>query len=118
VFVTWDEWGGTYDPVEPPRVDALGLGIRVPMLVISPWANRGMVDHEQGEFCSVNRFIADNWGLPHLTDRVRRTHNFRHVFDFRRKAGDLLDPYPLPLVKPGPLPTTPPEDNIGWPPAI
>ena len=55
IFVTWDEWGGTYDPVPPPTVDALGLGVRVPMLVISPWANRGMIDHEVGEFSTPNR---------------------------------------------------------------
>jgi phospholipase C len=118
VFVTWDEWGGTYDPVKPPTVDALGLGVRVPMLVISPWANRGMIDHEIGEFSSPNRFIADNWSLDHLTDRVRRTHNFEHVFDFRRKAKDLLAPDPLPILKPGPVPSTPPGDSIGWPPTI
>ncbi|HEX9376059.1 MAG TPA: alkaline phosphatase family protein [Actinomycetota bacterium] len=118
IFVTWDEWGGTYDSVEPPRVDALGLGVRVPMLVISPWANRGMIDHEVGEFSSPNRFIADNFDLDHLTDRVRNTHNFEHVFDFHRPTKKLLAPDPLPPLNPGPLPPSPPADNIGWPPAI
>ncbi len=118
IFVTWDEWGGTYDPVKPPTVDALGLGVRVPMLVISPWAGRGMIDREVGEFSSPNRFIADNFGLDYLSDRVRRTHNFEHVFDFHRKAADLLEPDPLPLLKPGPVPQKPPGDNVGWPPTI
>ena len=118
IFVTWDEWGGTYDPVAPPKVDALGLGVRVPMLVISPWANRGMIDHEVGEFCSPHKFIADNFDLAYLTDRVRKTHNFEHVFDFHRATRNLLPPDPLPCLKPGPLPDTPPDANIGWPPII
>ncbi len=121
IFITWDEWGGSYDPLEPPKVDALGLGVRVPMLLISPWANRGMIDHEVGEFCSPHRFIADNFGLDYLTERVRNTHNFEHVFDFRRKSSGLLAPDPLPLLAPGPIPETPPVDyvrDLGWPPKI
>jgi phospholipase C len=118
IFVTWDEWGGTYDPVTPPVVDALGLGVRVPMLVISPWANRGMVDHEVGEFTSPHKFIADNFDLAYLTDRVRNTHNFEHVFDFRRPTRRLLHPDPQAYLEPGPLPEVPPEANIGWPPPV
>jgi phospholipase C len=119
IFVTWDEWGGTYDPVVPPVVDKLGLGVRVPMLVISPWANRGMIDHEVGEFSTPNKFIADNFGLDYLSDRVRNTHNFEHVFDFARPAKQLLPPDPLALMKEGPVPATKPQDavaDLGWPP--
>jgi phospholipase C len=82
IFLTWDEWGGFYDPVEPPVVDDLGLGIRVPLLTISPYARRGVIDDEVGEFSTPLRFIADNWGLDYLTPRIERTHNFEHVFDF------------------------------------
>jgi phospholipase C len=85
IFLTWDEWGGFYDPVAPPKVDNMGLGIRVPLLTISSYAQQGLIDNEQGEFCSVNRFIADNWGLSHLTDRVKNTTNYEHVFDFNKK---------------------------------
>ena len=85
IFLTWDEWGGFYDPVVPPKVDPVGLGIRVPMLTISPYARRGLIDDEVGEFSSPLRFISDNWGLEPLTDRIRNTHNFEHVFDFSRK---------------------------------
>lgn len=84
VFLTWDEWGGFYDPVEPPVVDDLGLGIRVPLLTISPYARRGVIDDEVGEFSTPLRFIADNWGLDHLTPRIAKTHNMEHVFDFSR----------------------------------
>jgi phospholipase C len=85
IFLTWDEWGGFYDPIVPPVVDPVGLGIRVPMLTISPYTRRGVVDDELGEFSTPLRFISDNWGLDPLTDRIRNTHNFEHVFDFRRK---------------------------------
>ena len=46
IFVSWDDWGGFYDHVTPPSVDDFGLGMRVPGLVISPYARRGFVDHQ------------------------------------------------------------------------
>ena len=46
IFLSWDDWGGFYDNVVPPKVDALGYGIRVPGLVISPYARRGFIDHQ------------------------------------------------------------------------
>jgi len=82
IFLTWDEWGGFYDPVLPPALDPVGLGIRVPMLTISPYTRRGLIDTEVGEFSSPLRFISDNWNLPYLTDRIANTHGFEHVFDF------------------------------------
>lgn len=85
IFVTWDEWGGVYDHVEPPVIGHHKLGMRVPMLVISPYARRGYIDDAFGEFTAPLRFIADNWGLPHLTDWIRRSHDFEHVFNFKRK---------------------------------
>jgi phospholipase C len=70
----------------PPQIDDIGLGFRVPLLTISPYvAGRGLIDTEQGEFSTPLRFIADNWGLPYLTPRIEKTHNFAHVFDFGRK---------------------------------
>ncbi|HEY7478257.1 MAG TPA: alkaline phosphatase family protein [Actinomycetota bacterium] len=88
IFVTWDEWGGFYDPVLPPETDHVGLGMRVPLLTISPYTPRGLLDTEQGEFSSPLRFISDNWGLPYLTDRIANTHGFEHVFDFRARPRD------------------------------
>jgi phospholipase C len=84
IFLTWDEWGGFYDPVLPPVVDDLGLGVRVPLLTISPYTERGVIDTEVGEFSTPLRFIADNWGLPYLTPRIENTHSFEHVFDFKK----------------------------------
>ncbi len=117
LFVTWDEWGGFYDHVPPPQVDDLGLGFRVPTLVISPYAKRGYIDDAEGEFSSPLKFIEDNWGLPYLTDRIERTHNFEHVFDFDRKPRTDAEPlrkhgacYGTPWEFPG-------EDYTGWPAA-
>ncbi len=117
LFITWDEWGGFYDHVPPPTLDQNGLGIRVPMLVISPYARRGMIDHELGEFTSPLRFIQDNWGLPHHTRPIRRTHNFEHVFDFRGRprAPEPRPPVPVtgdPFVHPGRDPSWPKRFKI------
>ena len=84
IFVTWDDWGGFYDHVAPPQVDKFGLGIRVPFLVISPYAKDGFVDHRRGEFSSVLRFIEDNWGLTQLTKRDRQAGNLHEAFDFHQ----------------------------------
>jgi phospholipase C len=46
IFLTWDDWGGFYDHVPPPRVDPNGYGLRVPGLVISPYAKQGFIDHQ------------------------------------------------------------------------
>ena len=59
IFITWDEWGGFYDSVMPPAVDEVGLGFRVPLLTISPYTRRGLIDDEMGEFSSPLRFIFD-----------------------------------------------------------
>ena len=115
LFVTWDEWGGFYDHVPPPEVDDIGLGFRVPTLVISPYAKKGYVDDAEGEFSSPLKFIEDNWGLPYLTSRIERTHNFEHVFDFERNPrtdAQPLDTYGACYGSPWEFPG---EDYPGWP---
>jgi phospholipase C len=96
IFVTWDEWGGFYDHVAPPSVMGEPLGIRVPMLTISPYAKTGYVDDVVGDFTSPLAFISDNWGMPYLTDRIGATHNFKQVFDFSKPP---RPPEPLPRSK-------------------
>ena len=61
IFLTWDDWGGFYDHVAPPRVDENGYGLRVPGLVISPYARRGYVDHQLLSFDAYNKFIEDDF---------------------------------------------------------
>jgi len=94
IFLTWDDYGGFYDHVPPPQVDDFGFGIRVPLLVISPYARRGVVTHELGEFSSVLRFIEDNWGLSQLTHRDRDATPLISAFDFAQEPRP-PDPRPL-----------------------
>jgi phospholipase C len=61
IFLTWDDWGGFYDHVEPPPVDAMGYGLRVPGLVISPYAKPGYIDHQTLSFDAYNKFIEDDF---------------------------------------------------------
>ncbi|MBI3648723.1 MAG: hypothetical protein HY240_08245 [Actinobacteria bacterium] len=84
IFLTWDDYGGFYDHVAPKQVDAFGFGFRVPLLVISPYAKHGVVDHHIGEFSSVLRFIEDNWGLSQLTHRDRAARNLSYDFNFNK----------------------------------
>jgi len=61
VFLAWDDWGGFYDHVVPPKVDAQGYGLRVPGLVISPYAKRGYIDHQVLSFDAYLKFIEDDF---------------------------------------------------------
>jgi phospholipase C len=61
VFVSWDDWGGFYDHVPPPSVDENGYGLRVPGLVISPYAKKGYIDHQTLSFDAYAKFIEDRF---------------------------------------------------------
>lgn len=61
IFLAWDDWGGFYDHVTPPTVDANGYGLRVPGLVISPYARRGYIDHQILSFDAYVKFIEDDF---------------------------------------------------------
>jgi phospholipase C len=61
IFLAWDDWGGFYDHVVPPRVDANGYGLRVPGLVISAYARRGFIDHQTLSFDAYLKFIEDDF---------------------------------------------------------
>ena len=74
--------------------DDFGFGIRVPLIVISPYAKQGKVSHELGEFSSVLRFIEDNWNLRQLTHRDREATPLLSAFDFSQEP---RPPDPLPL---------------------
>jgi phospholipase C len=92
IFVQWDDWGGLYDPVPPPYEDYDGLGFRVPLLVISPYAKQNYVSHVQYETASVLRFAEDLWGLSQLAAADTRANSpGPDCFDFSQK--------PRPFVK-------------------
>jgi phospholipase C len=61
IFLSWDDWGGFYDHVVPPRVDVNGYGLRVPGLVISPYARAGYIDHQTLSFDAYVKFIEDDF---------------------------------------------------------
>ncbi len=83
VFVIWDEWGGWYDHVAPPYADYDGLGMRVPMLIVSPYAKQGYVSHVQYESASIPRFIEDTFGLKRLAAAdARAASPAGDAFDF------------------------------------
>jgi phospholipase C len=98
IFVIWDDWGGLYDHVPPPYEDRDGLGFRVPLLVISPYAKQNYVSHVQYETASVLRFAEDLWGLDQLAAADRRANSpAQDCFDFKqmpRAFAKIKAPYP------------------------
>ncbi|HXS23104.1 MAG TPA: alkaline phosphatase family protein, partial [Gemmatimonadales bacterium] len=61
IFLSWDDWGGFYDHFTPPVVDENGYGLRVPGLVISPYAKNGFIDHQTLSFDAYVKFIEDDF---------------------------------------------------------
>jgi phospholipase C len=61
IFLSWDDWGGFYDHVVPPQIDVNGLGLRVPGIVISPYARQGFIDHQTLSHDLYNKFIEDDF---------------------------------------------------------
>jgi phospholipase C len=97
IFVMWDEWGGWYDHVPPPHLDFDGLGFRVPLLVISPFAKRGYVSHVQYEHGSLLRFIEDRFGLAQMAASDARANSpAGDCFDFTQ-APRAFQPFGKPL---------------------
>ena len=82
VFITWDDFGGFYDHVPPPTVDRFGLGPRVPLLIISPYARKGKVSHTQYEFSSFVSLIEKRFFLVPLTERDQKANDMLDSFDF------------------------------------
>jgi hypothetical protein len=111
IFLAWDDWGGFYDHVDPPKVDGAGYGLRVPAMVISPYAKRGYVDHQTLSFDAYARFIEDDFlagrrldprtdGRPDPRPDVRETlpilGTLANDFDFTQKPRPplILRPFP------------------------
>ena len=109
IFLTWDDFGGFYDHVPPVRLDKFGLGIRVPMVTISPYAKQGYIDGTLGEFSSVLRFIENNWGLTQLTRRDRIANDMSYNFDFTQSPRGPT-PQPLRTDCKGPIWEAPPPE--------
>ncbi len=115
IFLAWDDWGGFYDHVIPPRVDGNGYGFRVPAMIISPYAKKGVIDHQILSFDAYLKFIEDDFlngarlnpktdGRPDPRPDVRETlpilGNLVKDFNFNQ-----------PPRPPFLLPTNPPTDS-------
>lgn len=85
VVLTWDDFGGFYDHVAPPRVDYISLGLRVPTLIISPYARSHYVDHHVMDFDSILKFIEQDWHVSALTNRDRYAASLTSSLDFKHK---------------------------------
>ena len=99
IFVSWDDWGGFYDHVVPPNVDQNGYGLRVPGLVISPYARRGYIDHQVLSHDAYVKFIEDDFlggaridpktdgrpdPRPDVRENARQLGDLRADFDFNQ----------------------------------
>ena len=111
IFLFWDDWGGFYDHVAPPKVDNIGYGFRVPALLISPYARRGYVDHQVLSFDAYLKFVEDVFlrgrridpktdGRPDPRPVVRENvpilGDLARDFDFSQTPGPplILPPFP------------------------
>jgi phospholipase C len=100
IVVLWDDWGGWYDNVPPPQLDFAGLGIRVPCIIISPYAKAAYVSHTHYEFGSVLKFIEEAFHLSALGPAAHgytdtRAHSIVDSFDFKQKPR-AFQPIPAP----------------------
>jgi phospholipase C len=104
IIILWDEWGGWYDNAAPPQLDFLGLGIRVPCIIVSPYAGKNYVSHTLYEYGSILKFAEQAFDLPPLgkgsfgsgyTDS--RANSLADSFDFiqsPRAFEQIPAPYP------------------------
>jgi phospholipase C len=108
IFLAWDDWGGFYDHVTPPSVDVNGYGLRVPGLVISPYAKQGYIDHQTLSFDAYLKFIEDDFlggaridpktdgrpdPRPDVRENVAILGNLINDFDFSQNpSGPMLLP--------------------------
>jgi len=82
IFITWDDWGGWYDHVQPPVIDAMGPGFRVPLLVVSPYAKSGYISHHFHEASGFISFIEKNFDLGTLGARDAGSDAYSDCFDY------------------------------------
>jgi phospholipase C len=85
IFITWDDWGGWYDHVDPPKIDPMGPGFRVPLIVVSPYARHGYVSHHFHEVSGFIAFIEKNFELGSLGARDAGSDAFADCFDYTQK---------------------------------
>jgi phospholipase C len=124
LFIVYDEWGGFFDHVTPPRVpdirqsrdinlDFGQMGLRIPVVLVSPFARRGYVDHSIYGFESILKLIRYRWGLKPLTLRDYYANNIAYSFDFDKPDYTVPDlPHPAHVIG-GACSGQPPIDSGG-----
>jgi phospholipase C len=90
IIITWDDWGGFYDHVPPAQLDQFGLGFRVPMIVVSPYAKHAHVSHTRYEFGSIIKFIEETYGVPSLGQTDVRATDLTDCFDFQQSPAPFV----------------------------
>jgi phospholipase C len=87
IIQTWDDWGGFYDHVAPPKGPNphIEYGFRVPALIISPYARSGYIDHTFNSFPSMLKFVEDTFNLPSLTSLDGQANDLFSAFDFTQQ---------------------------------
>jgi phospholipase C len=120
IFVTWDDWGGQYDNAVPPVVDSNGYGLRVPGLVISPWAKQGYIDHQTLSPDAYLKFIEDDFLGGQRIDPATdgRPDDRPDVRENMPQLGDLVNDFdftqtPLPPLVLAQRPVSPNPDANG-----
>lgn len=100
VFLIWDDFGGFYDHVPPPQIDQFGLGMRVPLVIISPYAIAGRISHTQYEFASFLKLVEERFNLAPLTLRDSNANDMLDSFDFTQPPLPplILSPRSCPIV--------------------
>jgi phospholipase C len=101
VFLTWDDFGGFYDHVPPPRLDYISYGPRVPTMIISPFARQHAVVHTRYDFESIIKYIEDKFGLGRLGTYDRKANSIASELDL---SGP---PAPALILKPRTCPAVP-----------
>lgn len=85
IVLTWDDFGGFYDHVFPPRINSVAFGPRVPAILISPYARAHSIDHTTYDFSSMLNFAEDAFNLHHLPEYAPRIPSIAGMFNFRQK---------------------------------
>jgi phospholipase C len=98
IVVMWDDWGGWYDPAPPAQINYTSLGMRIPMIVISPWAQQSSVVHTQYQFGSILKYLEENFGLGSLHTTDQTSTSMSDIFNFTQSP-ITFKPEPLPKQK-------------------
>ncbi len=85
IVVTWDDWGGIYDNLNPPQHGFGSLGFRVPAIIVSPYAKAGHISSTQYEFRSILKYIERNWNLGYLGNGDRHANSLIDCFNYSQQ---------------------------------